>query len=108
MAEVAPGLRGLQATQPVRQGNILLSMPFSHVLAVPREQTAVPSWLSTYIEPFEQQWKVKLPEDLLDLLSGGRASMAAGAHQCQQLVRPPVCLQATQDADKDVTLCSHC
>jgi hypothetical protein len=86
MAEVAPGLRGLQATQPVRQGSILLSMPFSHVLAVPTEQTAVPSWLSTYIEPLEKHWQVKLPEDLLDLLSGGGASVAARAHPCQQLL----------------------
>jgi hypothetical protein len=66
------GVRGLRATRPVEEGGLLLSMPITHVLAVPNWLCcqAVDSWCTKYVKPFEQEWQVQLPKALLDILAG--------------------------------------
>jgi hypothetical protein len=77
------GLRGLWATRHVEKGGLLLSMPITHVLAVPNWLClqAVGPWQTNYVAAFEQQWQAPLPKGLLEVLSGTdrRAPAAAAA-----------------------------
>lgn len=68
----ANGVRGLRATRPVEEGGLLLTMPITHVLAVPNwlSPQAVQPWHLNYVKRFEQEWQVQLPKGLLDILSG--------------------------------------
>jgi len=59
---------GLQATQNVRQGTLLLKMAPTHMLAVPLDSSAYDMWRRTYVTQFEQRWGAKLPEDLLEII----------------------------------------
>jgi hypothetical protein len=54
----------------VEKGGLLLSMPITHVLAVPDTPGSVHHWRSVYMESFAKEWQVQLPKGLLDVLSG--------------------------------------
>lgn len=56
----------------MEEGGLLLSMPITHVLAVPNwlSPQAVQPWHINYMKPFEKEWQVQLPKGLLDILSG--------------------------------------
>jgi hypothetical protein len=86
-------MRGLQATRSVQEGETLLSLPRTHVLTVWDSlhlKARRHSWCK-YTLAFQQQWQVKMPPALLEVLSGAGALQgrrltvtgdSAPAHSC--------------------------
>jgi len=84
----ASGLRGLQATRPVEKGGLLLSLPITHVLAVPDTPDSAHHWQTNYMKAFEQQWQMQLPPQLLDVLSG-MDQLPTWAYSCSTPISLP-------------------
>jgi hypothetical protein len=56
--------------RPVEKGGLLLSLPITHVLAVPDTPDSAHHWHTSHVKAFEQMWQMQLPPELLDVLSG--------------------------------------